>query len=81
MSCDHEPHDRIDSRAFGRISDVVAVAGACAARLDGTVVCRGPVAGRVGDDPRVTQAVAGGLPGVAHVLELHSPNPEPHLSD
>lgn len=75
MSCDHEPHDRIDSRVFGRLSDVVAAAGACAARLDGTVVCRGPVTGRAGDDARVTQAVAGGLPGVAHVLDLRERDP------
>lgn len=70
MSCDDAPNDRIDSRVFGRISDVVATAGACAARLDGTVICRGPVTGRVDDDARVLQAVAGGVPGIAHVLEL-----------
>ncbi|PRP97605.1 hypothetical protein ENSA5_32980 [Enhygromyxa salina] len=70
MSCDHEPHERIDTRVFGRVSGVVAAAGPCVARVDGTVVCRGPVSGRVGEDARTTQAVAGGLPGVAHVLEL-----------
>ncbi|PRQ02698.1 hypothetical protein [Enhygromyxa salina] len=75
LSCDHEPHDRIDSRVFGRISDVVATAGACAVRLDGTVICRGPVSGRADQDARVTQAVAGGVPGVAHVLEVGTRDP------
>ncbi|KIG16932.1 hypothetical protein DB30_03916 [Enhygromyxa salina] len=75
MSCDTEPHDRIDSRVFGRISDVVAAAGACVARLDGTVVCRGPARARANDDARVTQAVAGGVPGVAHVLDLRERDP------
>lgn len=73
LSCEHEPHARIDSRVFGRISGVVAVSGACAARLDGRVICRGPApAGAEG--AQVIEAVAAGLPGVAHELEL-SENP------
>ena len=70
LSCEHEPHQRIDSRVFGRLSGVVAVSGACAATLDGRVICRGPVGAGPKASTQVVEAVAGGLPGVAHQLDL-----------
>ncbi|MFO7564474.1 MAG: hypothetical protein R6X02_17640 [Enhygromyxa sp.] len=70
LSCEHEPHSSIDARPLGRVSDVVVVAEPCAARADGVVVCRGPIAGRPGEDPRSARAIVSDLPGIAHVLEL-----------
>lgn len=69
LSCDHEPYEH-GGALLGRIADVIAVDGACAALRDGTVVCRGPVAGRVEDSPRVTELLVAGRVGVLHVLEL-----------
>jgi hypothetical protein len=73
LSCDHEPFE-YGVALLGRISNVVAVDGACAAQLDGTVVCRGPVAGQREDSARVQELVAGGRSGVLHVLELVEPS-------
>lgn len=70
MSCDHEPHERIDTRPHGRVAGVVAVDGACAALLSGDVVCRGPVAGERDDQPNIEELLAGGRPGVLHRLRL-----------
>src|SRR5690606_5857609 len=69
LACEHETREPIDARPLGRVSDVVVVTEPCAARADGTVVCRGPIAGQP-DDPRQTRAIASELPGIAHVLEL-----------
>jgi hypothetical protein len=69
LSCDHEPFE-YGHAPLGRIADVVAVDGTCAVLRDGTVVCRGPVAGQVEDSPRVLELVTGGRSGVLHVLEL-----------
>src|SRR5690606_29961951 len=72
ISCEHEPYERIDARPLGRISNVVAVAEPCAALADGTVVCRGPVAGKGERDPSTTtESIASDLPGIAHTLTLH----------
>lgn len=70
ISCEHEPYDRIDARPLGRVANVVAVAEPCAALADGTVVCRGPVAGQTEDDASTTRSIASDLPGIAHRLEL-----------
>ena len=70
ISCEHEPHDRIDARPLGRIADVVAVAEPCAALADGTVVCRGPIAGQTDADASSTTSIASELPGIAHTLTL-----------
>lgn len=70
LSCDHEPHESIDARPLARVSEIVAVAEPCAARSDGTVVCRGPVVGSSGNDLRTTRAIAGDLPDIAHVIDL-----------
>lgn len=71
LSCEDEPYQRISSRPLGRVSNVVAVADPCAALTDGTVVCRGPVAGTKGPkDTGATQSITDGLPGITHVLEL-----------
>lgn len=72
LSCDHEPYEH-GGVLLGRIADVIAVDGACAVLRDGTPVCRGPVAGRVGDSPRIEELVAAGRGGVLHVLELREP--------
>jgi hypothetical protein len=69
LSCDHEPHEHAGA-LLGRLSDVVAVEGACAVVRDGTVVCRGSVAGQAGDSPRVNELLVAGGGGVLHVLEL-----------
>jgi hypothetical protein len=69
LSCDHEPTE-LGVALLGRISDVIATEGACAALADDTVVCRGPVIGRGGDSPRVDELVASGRPGALHVLEF-----------
>jgi hypothetical protein len=73
LSCDHEPYEHAGA-LLGRLADVVAVEGACAVVRDGTVVCRGPVAGRAGDSPRVNELLAAGASGVLHVLELSEPS-------
>jgi hypothetical protein len=73
LSCDHEPFE-YGVALLGRISDVVAVDGACAAQRDGTVVCRGPFAENPKDSPRIQQLVAGGRNGVLHVLEVREPS-------
>jgi hypothetical protein len=70
ISCEHEPPDRVDARPLGRVRDAVVVAEPCAALADGTVVCRGPLAGQSGEDPRTKKAIASELPGIAHLLEL-----------
>lgn len=70
MSCEHQPYDRIDARPLGRIANVVAVAEPCVALADGTVVCRGPVAGQSGADSQATPSIASELPGIAHTLQL-----------
>lgn len=70
LSCDHEPYERLDVQLFGHIGEVVAVDGACAARVDGTVVCRGPVTGQVEDQPQIQTLLVGGQRGVLHLLEL-----------
>jgi hypothetical protein len=72
LSCDHEPYEHAGA-LLGRIADVIAVDGACAVLRDGTPVCRGPVAGRVGDSPRVKELITAGRGGVLHVLELREP--------
>jgi hypothetical protein len=69
LSCDHEPFE-YGVALLGRISNVVAVDGACAAQQDGTVVCRGPLAGQREDSARLQELVAGGRSGVLHVLEI-----------
>jgi hypothetical protein len=73
LSCDHEPLD-YGQAPFGRIANVIAVDGACAALRDGTVVCRGPFAKNPEDSPQVQALVKGGLTAVLHVLELREPN-------
>ena len=73
LSCEDEPHDRIDARPLGRVSNVVTVADPCAALADGTVICRGPIAGQSGEDPRKTKSIVSELPGIAHTLELREP--------
>jgi hypothetical protein len=40
MSCEDQTEPRIDALPQGRITDVVGVAEPCAARVDGSVVCR-----------------------------------------
>jgi hypothetical protein len=77
ISCEHEPNDTVHVRPLGWMHEVVIVAEPCAALADGTVMCRGPVAGQKGqdpgagqEDPRTKKAIASGLPGIAHVLEL-----------
>jgi hypothetical protein len=70
ISCEHEPYERIDARPLGRVSNVVAIAEPCAALVDGTVVCRGPVAGQPGEQPGTTKSIASELPGIAHTLHL-----------
>jgi hypothetical protein len=71
ISCEHEPYERIDARPLGRISNVVTIAEPCAALADGTVVCRGPVAGQAEVDPSTTtKSIASDLPGIAHTLQL-----------
>ncbi len=70
LSCEHEPYHPIDARPLGRISDVVVAADPCAALADGTIACRGPLAGHSGEAPGTTKAIVADLPGIAHTLEL-----------
>jgi hypothetical protein len=70
ISCEHEPHHRIDTRPLGRVANVVAVDGACAALADGTVVCRGPVTGKREEPAALDGVVVGAPAGVLHVLAL-----------
>ncbi|MFV8749921.1 hypothetical protein ACNOYE_05185 [Nannocystaceae bacterium ST9] len=42
ISCEDQPEPRFDALPQGRITDVVGVADPCAARVDGSVVCRKP---------------------------------------
>ena len=69
LSCEHEPSEH-GVAMLGRVSDVIASDGACAALRDGTIVCRGQSADKVGDSPRVRELVAGGGVGGLHVLEI-----------
>jgi rhodanese-related sulfurtransferase len=69
LSCEHEPYAPIDARPFARITNVVAVAEPCAARLDNTVVCRGPLVGPPAERPAPT-GIASDLPDIVHTLEL-----------
>ena len=70
LSCEHEPHARLDSQTFGFVDQVVATEGACAALADGRVVCRGPATGKRGDSEEVQALVTGKVPGILHVLQL-----------
>ncbi|MCA9696854.1 MAG: hypothetical protein KC431_04950, partial [Myxococcales bacterium] len=78
LSCEHEPHDRLDIRPVGRIADVTAVADPCAALTDGRVFCRGVVANQDPVKKAPDDELAGGLPGVGHFLTLSDePAPAP----
>lgn len=71
LSCEHEPHLRIDTRPLGRVAEVVATAGPCMGLRNGRVVCRGPAeqgGRRHAKTPE--RELAGGLPGVTHELRL-----------
>jgi hypothetical protein len=72
LSCEHEPSEH-GVLLLGRIADVTAVDGACAALADGTVLCRGQATSG-GDSPRVRELVAGVRVGAVHVLELREPS-------
>ena len=75
LSCERDPFVRLDSRPLGRLAHVLAIAPPCAAALGARVYCRGPVDGRGRGTRAADDELAGGLPGVVHVLELVEPSP------
>ena len=69
ISCEHEPYTRVDIPVFGHISGVTHAHGPCAARRDGTLVCRGHAPRTREDSPEVAAMVTGKVSGILHALE------------
>ena len=67
MSCEHVPHERVDAWPLARVHGVVAQAGPCVARAEGTLICRGPLESGERDEAGPLEGVP---PGIAHALTL-----------